>query len=300
VGATGEDSAAIGVDGDKLSNAAADSGAVYIFARTGQAWSEQTYIKAWNTGATDMFGFSVALSDNGTTLAVAAPQEDSAQAGVQNGNAYVENGNVPEAGAAYIYVYATGSWTSQAYIKPEFVGFGGDYFAHPLSLSGDGNVLACGAPGEDTVAANSGAVWMFRRTGTTWGQEGQLKASNAGDNDQFGATVAVSTSGSVMIGAPYEDSDATGLAGNQNDDSSADSGAVYAFGHTTSGWMQTTYGKASANDAGDQFGFTVAMSQDGTTRAATASFEDSTARGVDGDPLDNGAPDSGCAAVSFY
>jgi len=63
--------------GEQASNAASLSGAVYVFRRSGATWSQQAYVKASNTGASDQFGESVALSADGT-LAVGAPGESSA------------------------------------------------------------------------------------------------------------------------------------------------------------------------------------------------------------------------------
>ncbi len=95
VGAYRESSAATGVNGDQDSNSASDSGAVYVFVRSGGIWSQQAYLKASNTGASDRFGISLALS--GDTLAVGAHLEDSAAAGVngdQSSNATIDSGAV--------------------------------------------------------------------------------------------------------------------------------------------------------------------------------------------------------------
>ena len=62
VGAFGEDSAATGVNGDQTSNSATDSGAAYVFVRSGSTWTQQAYLKASNTGASDFFGISTAIS----------------------------------------------------------------------------------------------------------------------------------------------------------------------------------------------------------------------------------------------
>lgn len=298
-GAPGEDSAATTIDGNKASNAAAGSGAAYLFTRSGTTWTEQTYFKAWNAGAGDMFGSVVALSDDGTTLAVGAPQEDGSLPGVQNATFAEPGATVSESGAAYVF-HRSGAWTAQAYVKPSDVGFGGDFFAYALGLSGDGNVLACGAPGEDSVVGNSGAVWMFRRSGATWAEEARLKASNAGDNDQFGASLSLAGGGgTLMASSPLEDSNASGVGGDQTNDASQDSGAVYSFDYGN-GWTQSAYAKANAPDLGDQFGFALALSRDGQTRIATATYEDSAATGIDGDALDNTDTDSGCAGVAYY
>ena len=73
VGAYGEDSNATGVDGNQTDNSARNSGAAYVFARSGTTWTQQAYLKASNTGAADWFGQSVAVS--GDTVVVGALYE---------------------------------------------------------------------------------------------------------------------------------------------------------------------------------------------------------------------------------
>src|SRR5712691_7897054 len=68
----------------------------------------QAYVKASNTGAADEFGFTVALSSDGNTLAVGAPGEASA-----NGGNPADN-TAPAAGAVYVYTRSGTTWTQQA------------------------------------------------------------------------------------------------------------------------------------------------------------------------------------------
>ena len=101
VGAIGESSAATGVGTDWFDNSRSSAGAVYIFVRNGEnEWSQQTYVKAPNTDAGDYFGYAVALSDDGDTLAVGAYLESGASMGV-GGDA--EDNNASKAGAVYLY-----------------------------------------------------------------------------------------------------------------------------------------------------------------------------------------------------
>jgi hypothetical protein len=80
----------------------------------------------------------------------------------------------------------------------------------------------------DNSASRSGAVYVFTRSGATWSQQAYLKASNTEANDYFGNKVAVSGD-TVVVGAYREDSSATGVDGNQSDNSDVDSGAAYVF-----------------------------------------------------------------------
>ena len=112
-----------------------------MFVRVTNAWSQQAYIKASNTGMSDAFGGTVTLS--GDVLVVAASAEDSNARNV-NG---LESDNSAEAGGAVYLFRRTGSvWAQVAYIKASNTG-GGDYFGSSLSLSG--NTLVVGAFLED-------------------------------------------------------------------------------------------------------------------------------------------------------
>jgi hypothetical protein len=109
-------------------------------------------------------------------------------------------------------------------------------------LSGNGNVLAVGAQLEDSTARGingaqndntaqeSGAVYLFARSGATWVQTAYVKGSNTEAYDEFGSAVALDRNGALMAaGARGEDSAATGINGDQADNSAQESGAVYLF-----------------------------------------------------------------------
>lgn len=100
VGAYGENSNAIGINGNQNIKALSNAGAVYIFNRNRNIWSQKTYIKASNTHEDAFFGLNVNLSGNGDTLAVGAYGEASNATGI-NGNQ--NNRNYPYAGAVYMY-----------------------------------------------------------------------------------------------------------------------------------------------------------------------------------------------------
>jgi hypothetical protein len=95
-----EASNATGVNGVETDNSASFSGAVYVFTRSGASWTQQAYVKASNTGADDQFGWSVALSADGNTLAVGAVGEDSNAMGV---NGDQTNNSASYSGAVYLY-----------------------------------------------------------------------------------------------------------------------------------------------------------------------------------------------------
>jgi hypothetical protein len=291
------DTVVVGALGEGSSyNSAPESGAAYIFIRSGSTWTEQAYLKASNTGAGDCFGWSVAIS--GDTVVVGAPCEASNATGV-NGNQ--SDNSAAMSGAAYVFTRSGSTWTQEAYLKASNTD-ANDYFGLSVALSADTAVV--GALGEDSNATgvngnqgdnsaiSSGAAYVFVRSGSTWTQEAYLKASNTGG--YLGHCVAISGD-TVVVGAVGEASSATGVNGDQSDNSAPHSGAAYVFARSGSIWTQEAYLKASNTGAGDQFGYSVAVS--GETVVVGAKYEYSSATGVNGNQSDNGTPYSGAAYV---
>ena len=128
-------------------------------------------------------------------------------------------------------------------------------------------------------------VIIVDRTGPQ-GQEAYLKASNTEADEWFGYRVSVDGN-VIVVGAWHEDSVATGVNGNQADNSTLDSGAAYVFRRTGGVWAQEAYLKASNTEASDQFGRSVSVSGDVIVVGAWA--EDSAATGVNGSQADNAA-----------
>jgi hypothetical protein len=302
VGAVGEAGAATGINGNQADNSAPFAGAVYVYTRSGAIWSQQAYVKASNTGADDRFGRRLTLSDDGNTLAVGAPLEDSATTGI-DGNQNDESAT--DAGAVYLFTRSSGTWSQQAYVKASNTG-AGDLFGDSVSLSADGNTLAVGAFLEDSAtlgingnqndesATDAGAVYVYTRSGATWSQQAYLKASNTGANDQFGISVALSDDGNTLaVGDWGEESAATGIDGNQTGNSAPDAGAVHVFTRSGATWAQQAYVKASNTGADDRFGGFVSLSADGNTLAARAIGEASAATGINGNQTDNSVVNAG-------
>jgi len=127
---------------------------------------------------------------------------------------------------------------------------------------------------------------------------GYFKASNAADRDFLGNSVSLSADGSTMaVGAAAEDSAASGVNGDQSDNSFYDAGAVYLFARNADGWQQQAYIKASNPDAADLFGNSVSLSADGNTLAVGAMKEDSASNEINGDQNDNSDRNAGAVYV---
>lgn len=314
VGAFQEDSNASGINGNQADNSAEDAGAVYVFTRDGATWSQQAYIKASNTdgaGAAgfdlgDQFGVVVSLSRDGNTLAVGASEEDSISTGI-NGNQ--TDNTAKGSGAVYVFQRGGGKWTQQAYIKASNTD-AEDNFGSAVNFSDDGNTLAVAASGERSnstgingnQSSNSnpraGAVYIFKRDGGAWGQQAYIKASNTDTGDIFGTDISLSDDGNTLaVGARFEDSNATGINGDQSDESAPAAGAAYIFTRNGGAWAQQAYVKASNTTRDDWFGSSVSLSGDGNTLAVGASREDSSAAGINDDQLDDSRLNAGAVYV---
>jgi hypothetical protein len=203
-----------------------DSGAAYVFTRTGTVWTQQAKLLAGDAAPGDGFGYSVDIS--GDTIVVGTPLHD---------------GSATDTGSVYVFVRSGTSWTQQARLEPGDVAtndnFGGD-------VGIDGNTIVAGSSGDDNVGTNSGSAYVFTRTGTSWTQQAKLMATDAADGDQFGFGVGIDTD-TVTVGAPYDD------------DGGSNSGSAYVFSRTGTSWAQSTKIVASDPAAGDQFGGAVGL-----------------------------------------
>ncbi|MFK5981959.1 MAG: hypothetical protein QM499_03510 [Flavobacteriaceae bacterium] len=306
VSANGEGSNATGINGDQTNNSASYSGAVYIFTRSGSTWSQQAYIKASNSEAGDLFGDDVSLSGDGNTLVVSA-RDDSSATGI---NGDQTNNSASVSGAVYVFTRNGSVWVQQAYIKASNAE-AGDFFGTSVSLNSNGNILAVGANNEDSNAtgengnqgdnsfSSAGAVYIFKRTGSTWVQETYLKSSNTGAGDTFGVSVYLSNNGlALAVGAQSEDSNATGINGDEVNNSSLGSGAAYVYLYDGSNWVKQVYLKATNTDAGDLLGREVSLSANGSKFVTIAWQEGSNATGIGGDETNNSFSDAG--AGYFY
>ncbi|MBT9512948.1 MAG: hypothetical protein IV104_11435, partial [Acidovorax sp.] len=209
VAAPGEGSKATGINSDQSDNSAPRAGAVYTYTRSSSSgagemgtWAYQAYLKASNTNSLSgqQFGGSIALSGDGSTLAVGAPLESGGTTGV---NGDQQDQSASGSGAVYIFTQGSNGWGQQAYVKASNT-TARDRFGSRLALSADGNTLAVGAqeetasgtginnpPGARTLA-RAGAVYLFTRSSGAWNQQAYLKASNTGQDHWYGSSLALS------------------------------------------------------------------------------------------------------------
>ena len=145
------------------------SGAAYVWARNGNTWTEQAFLKASNTNQADLFGVRMAISADGNALAVSAPNEGSNAKGI-NGNQ--EDNSAHEAGAVYFFTRSGATWSQRAYVKAsntrEFYEFGTS-----IAFTPDGKTMVVGSRGEasgakgvngnqnDDSVQGAGAAYVF-------------------------------------------------------------------------------------------------------------------------------------------
>jgi len=301
VGAYEEDSNSTGINGDESNNSALWSGAVYVYQKTSEGWSQEAYIKSSNNEFSDSFGVSVSLSGDGKTLAVGAHNENSAADGI-NGD---QSDNSAEwSGAAYIFQKEEGAWVQEAYIKASD-SRRYNYFGTSLILSGDGNTLAVSAPQEnsnmttingdrssqfDPPIYDSGAAYLFRRTGSNWIEQAHIKSTDTQQDSGFGEALDLTNDGNTLV---------VGARKQYSQDAATRTGAVYVFEFDGEKWYQHSRLIGSHSGGSDQFGQSASISGDGTTIAVGARGDSSGASGINPEVTDYGTHDWAGAAYVF-
>lgn len=282
-------------------------GYVYVYMQIGVTWLEQTRLQASNPVANDRFGYSVALSADSNTVAVGAyvndggsvytytavvpnPAEitwleqrkltasDAVMADIfgwsvavsSDGNTlaasaiYDDNSGGTNAGSVYVFTRSGTTWTQEARIQAvDAAAY--DYFGTSVALSANGNTLAVGAQGEDNLGGvDAGSAYVFVRSGTSWSQQAKVQPADSAASDNFGIRVALSDDGNTLA-----------VGSNQDDNSGGtNAGSAYVFVRSGTTWAQQARLQASDAAAGDNFGFSIALSADGNTLATGAYLDD--------------------------
>lgn len=190
-----------------------------------QGWTSQAKLYAGDPAPDEQFGNDLALWD-GTAVV----------------GAHGDAGLGADAGAVHVFVDDAGNWVEQARLVAADT-TAGSRFGRAVDLRADTAVI--GSPGH----LGTGACYVFRRVGGVWTEEAQLFAADADPGDEFGWSVAVSSS-AIVVGA-FRD-----------DEAGTDAGAVYVFVRDGASWVQAS--KITALDAapGDSFGYAVNVSDD--------------------------------------
>ncbi len=263
----------VAVSGDTAVVGQGNRNGAYVFVRNGATWTQQALLQSDNAfpGA---FGGSVAVS--GDTIVVGSTNQ----------------GGPPPfggPGAAHVFVRSGTTWTRQAVLTSAHPGFQTE-FGVSVSVSGDTVVVGASNPSDNLPLAGSATV--YTRSGSTWTEQANLKASNPGQNDLFGNSVEV-VGDTLVVGALGEGSSSTGVNSVPNEDA-AFAGAAYVFVRNGTAWSQQAFLKAGNAGAGDYFGRSVALA--GDVIVVGADGEDSSTTGVNSAPNESAA-DAGAGYV---
>ncbi len=245
---------ALSADGATLAVGTIRSATVDVFVRSGDTWAAQAHVEL-DPLVSDSFGLALSLSADGSRLAIGAPTEDGLE------------------GAAYVYARTGTDWQQSARVissKRDTITMA---FGVAVALSADGETLAVGG---STFDSNTGLVNIFVPDGAAWTEVATLQSERKDWGDAFGYSLALDADGDTLaVGAPGEQSGARGVGGSQDDDGSDEAGAVFVFTRTGNTWAQQEYLKATNTGARDNFGYAVALSDDGLVIAAGAPDESS-------------------------
>ncbi|WP_246391658.1 FG-GAP repeat protein [Halosimplex pelagicum] len=224
------------------------SGAAYVFDGSGGSWSQAAKLTPDDGDSQDYFGSSVAVSSDGTTAVIGAYGD--------------EDPNGEEAGSAYVFEAVGDSWTQRAKLAPddgeEFDGFG-----YSAAMSSDGTSAVVGCYQTDPDTRDAGSAYVFDRSGESWTQQAKLTADDGESEDDFAKSLALSDNGATaLVGDPHE--------ADPNGDLS---GSAYVFDGSGESWTRRAKLTAADGDSDDVFGWSVALSGDGTT-ALVGAFGD--------------------------
>jgi IPT/TIG domain/FG-GAP repeat len=210
------------------------NGAAWVFVRSDSAWSQLGDKLTGGQNAPRLFGWSVALSADGTTALIGGISDSG------------------QKGAAWVFTRSGSSWTQQAKLVALDEALDGE-FGYSVALSADGNIALIGGDTDRWGGGmtQNGAAWIFGRSGSTWTQLGPKLTGGGGQGSRFGASVALSADGSTaLVGGPADPG--TGV------------GAAWVFSrYSATGWGQQ--GPKLIGSGAGTFGWSVALSADGAT-----------------------------------
>lgn len=210
--------------------------------------TESAKLIASDATNSDHLGYSVSISSDGNTVIVGAYLDDN-EKGI-------------DAGCAYIFNRSNGVWVQEAKLLASDVA-NGDRFGSSVDISGDGNTAVISSMFDDDMGSNSGVVFIFSRTNTTWTQETKILSNDIASNDTFGSSVAISNDGNTII-----------VGANNDDDKGSNSGTAFIYVRDGITWTQQSKLVASDGISNDYFGSSVSISGDGNTAIVGSNYDD--------------------------
>lgn len=227
-------------------NGTTNAGHARVYSWTGTDWN-QMGSDIDGQAANDFCGYSVAISEDGSTVAVGAVNNDAAGS---------------NSGHVRVYNWDGTSWNQLGTnINGEFAD---DLAGYSVSLDTDGSTVAIGSIGNDGSGSESGHVRVFSWTGSTWSIVGTPIVGEAA-LDRSGCSISLSDNGETIAIGAYN-----------NDGTGSNSGHVRVFNWSGSTWIQIG-ADMNGENAEDQFGYSVALNGDGSTLIAGGRYNDETA-----------------------
>ena len=227
----------------------------------GPNWSAtptESKLTASDAQSLDWFGWHSSISDDGNYAIIGAFGEDP-----------LNN----QAGAAYIFVRSGSTWTQQAKLVASPAGSFNDYFGWNVDINSDGTYAIVGAILGDNGSVETGAAYVFTRSGSTWTQQAKIAVTLVGANPQasdfFGYSVQINSDGTTAI-----------IGANQADIDAPNQGAAFVFVRSGSTWTQQWRLYATDRQQDDEFGCSVSISSDGNYALIGARYEDTVQTGA--------------------
>lgn len=210
----------------------ADSGAIWTFKRSGNNWSNESFIKPANIRTGLSFGkYDLSLEDD--TLAVCARRDASSQNYISNTSTVVANTSMSIAGALYVYKRSSNNWTQEAFIKPTNPKTSG-WFCSFSSISGDTLIASnCTTTndfpifGKDNDTTSDNEACVFERDGSSWSQNSYIATESV-----YGPEYVSIDNNTIVLGSRGENSNQRGITNgtsSSSDTSRTGSGAVFVY-----------------------------------------------------------------------
>lgn len=167
--------------------ALSNPGAAWVYENTAGSLLFVAKLTAPDALAEDKFGHAVVVSADGSTIAIAAHEQ---------------NTDISDGGAVYIFTKVVGVWTFQQRLVPIAVALQFDRFGFSISLSDDGNTILIGSPFRTTSVNDDGIAYIFTRSVGVWTQQAKLTHATPTANDTLGYCAHLSGDGLVaFVGA---------------------------------------------------------------------------------------------------
>lgn len=237
----------IGAYADNLGGTSSGAAAIYNRSVIG-TWSLASKIQASDAAPSDLFGISVSISRDGSTVLIGA---------------YLDDDNGTSSGSAYVFTEVSNIWIQQTKLVPSD-NLASDNFGRSVCLSGNGNIAVISSFLDDTTYSDAGSAYIFKRNpDTSWIQYAKITPNDPVLEHWFGGCVYINENATMIV-----------LSANGDDAKGNNAGAVYIFTDQSGVWTQ--YAKVTASDTAtvDYFGYSLAINSDATTIAIGTVYDD--------------------------